>query len=344
LTKIKMARKFGFIQGTMVNLVRSGMIVVLLFLIFDKELSAGQYFTFLLYSLFLFNPLQEMNKVLQSGREAQVSLNQLGKILARPFEHQPDQPAGLDKITQIKFEKVGFTYAGKENGIDDISFDVKSGETIAFVGPSGSGKSTIVKLIVRLYSPSKGKILFNGERENTIHKDAIRKKTGIVTQDTHLFSGSIRDNLLFVSPGASDEDCIKVLDRSACEELLKRAPGQLSSMIGEGGMKISGGERQRIAIARALLRHPDLLIFDEATSALDSITEMEITKTVQDIARSGDQITILVAHRLSTIQYADRIYVMEDGRMAETGNHKELLAKKGLYFAMWRQQSGVVNE
>ena len=344
VTKMKLTRKIGFIQGTMVNLVRSLMIVVLLYLIFDRELSAGEYFTFLLYSMFLFNPLQEMSKVLQTGREAQVSLNKLNKIFDKPHERKPEKPTGLDKITCIEFNKVNFEYQDKKNSIKNISFEVKSGETIAFVGPSGSGKSTIIKLIARLYSASKGKIFYNSVLAKDVTKDDLRKKMSIVTQDTHLFSGTIKDNLLFVRPEATDAECTDVLNRSACRELMKKADKKLMTIIGEGGMKISGGERQRLAIARALLRKPDILMFDEATSALDSITEEEITKTIQQIAKSGDQITILIAHRLSTIKYADRIYVLEKGSIVEQGTHKQLLEKKGLYYAMWRQQVGAVKK
>jgi ATP-binding cassette subfamily B protein len=340
LIKIKLARKLGFVQGTMVNLVRSGMIVVLLFLIYDKELSAGQYFTFLLYSMFLFNPLQELGKVLQTGREAQVSLNQLTKVLNKPFETKPETPSALNHIDCVQFDQVSFSYGDKNNGLKNISFEVKSGETIAFVGPSGSGKSTIVKLMLRLYSPNEGKIYYNSTRARELNKDDIRVHTGIVTQDTQLFSGTIRDNLLFVNSASSDEDCLDVLNRSACQQILERSDKQLYTLIGESGMKLSGGERQRLAIARALLRKPDILIFDEATSALDSITEEEITKTMKDIACSGEHMTILIAHRLSTIKYADRIYVLEDGGIVESGNHQALLDQKGLYYAMWRQQVG----
>ncbi len=344
MIKIKLERKLGFVQGSMVNLVRSVMVIVLLFLIFDKELSAGQYFTFLLYSMFLFNPLQELGKVLQTGREAQVSLNQLSILLDKPFEYKPDEPNELDRITCVEFRDVSFNYANKKNGLNKISFEVKSGETIAFVGPSGSGKSTIVKLLLRLYSPTEGKIYYNSTRARVLNKDDIRRRTGIVTQETQLFSGTIRDNLLLVNAGSDDNDCLDALNRSACHQILERSDKQLYTVIGESGMKISGGERQRLAIARALLRKPDILIFDEATSALDSITEEEITKTMQEISAAGEHITILIAHRLSTIKYADRIYVLENGGIVESGSHQELLDQKGLYFAMWRQQVGKADE
>ena len=224
--------------------------------------------------------------------------------------------------------------------INDISFKVNTGETIAFVGPSGSGKTTLMKLLVGLYRPQEGSILYNGMDENNIDFEDLRNQIGFVTQDTQLFSGTIKENLLFVNPEATDEELQDVLYKAACQNLLARAEKGLETMIGEGGLKLSGGEKQRLSIARALLRKPKLLLFDEATSALDSLTEEEITDTIRDISKNGKQITILIAHRLSTIMHADRIYVLEKGDVVETGSHENLLAEKGLYYAMWRQQIG----
>jgi ATP-binding cassette subfamily B protein len=168
----------------------------------------------------------------------------------------------------------------------------------------------------------------------------MRERVGFVTQDTQLFSGTIRENLLFVNPRATDADCLDVLHKAACQTLLVRADKGLDTVIGEAGVKVSGGEKQRLSIARALLRHPDLLVFDEATSSLDSLTEEEISSTIRDVSDRRDLMTILIAHRLSTVMHADRIYVLERGRIVESGGHEDLLALKGLYFAMWRQQIG----
>ena len=162
----------------------------------------------------------------------------------------------------------------------------------------------------------------------------------MVSQDTQLFSGTIRDNLLFVNPAATDAECLDVLNKAACHTLLARADKGLDTVIGEGGVKVSGGEKQRLSIARALLRHPKLLVFDEATSSLDSLTEEEISVTIRDVSMRKDLIAILIAHRLSTVFHADRIYVLERGQIIESGRHDELLALKGLYYAMWRQQIG----
>jgi len=191
-----------------------------------------------------------------------------------------------------------------------------------------------------LYRPQDGKILYNNLDETELRFDDLRNQIGFVTQDTNLFSGTIRENLLFVNPTATDDDIMNALNKAACQNLLARAEKGIETTIGEGGLKLSGGEKQRLSIARALLRKPKLLLFDEATSALDSLTEEEITDTIREISSEGHQITILIAHRLSTIMHADRIYVLEKGDVVETGTHESLLDEKGLYYAMWRQQIG----
>ncbi|MDP9078603.1 MAG: ABC transporter ATP-binding protein/permease [Bacteroidota bacterium] len=341
LKKVKYVRSMSFVQGTTVNFVRSVMVVVLLLLIFKGTISPGQYFSFLFYSFFLFNPLQELGNVILSWREAEVSLGNFTGILNTPIDAKPEKPVLLEKVKTLTFDNVTFKHlTANRNALNNISFETNTGETIAFVGPSGSGKTTLVKLLVGLYQPLEGDILYNNTLSKEIDLDQLREKIGFVTQDTQLFSGTIRENLQFVRPGATDEECMDVLQRAACQTLLARADKGLSTVIGEGGVKVSGGEKQRLSIARALLRRPDILVFDEATSSLDSITEEEITETIRDVSVLDNHITILIAHRLSTIMHADNIYVLEKGHIIESGKHFDLLAQKGLYYAMWRQQIG----
>jgi ATP-binding cassette subfamily B protein len=341
LKKVKYVRGMSFLQGTTVNLIRSIMVVILLVLIFDNDISAGKYFTFLFYSFFLFTPLQELGNVIIAYREAEVSLLNFDRILNLPKEAKPANPEHVGRVSALTFDNVSFKHqSASTNALNGINFSARSGETIAFVGPSGSGKTTLVKLLVGLYPPKTGHIYYNDIPVGNIDLDELREKIGFVTQDTQLFAGTIRENLLFVRPDATDEQCLEVLHKAACQSLLARADKGLGTLIGEGGVKVSGGEKQRLSIARALLRRPDIVVFDEATSSLDSITEEAITETIRDVSTAKDHITILIAHRLSTVMHADRIYVLEKGRVIESGTHDELLVDKGLYYAMWRQQIG----
>ena len=341
LTKVKRIRSISFIQGTLVNTLRQVILFILMSLIFGTFMDAGQLVTMQIFSFFVFGPLQEIGNILLSYREAEASLNNFDTLMKKEPEKDPVHPKSLGNIETLSFKNVAFQHqTASQKAINNISFNIKVGETIAFVGPSGSGKSTLMKLLVGLYRPQEGKILYNNLDETELRFDDLRNQIGFVTQDTQLFSGTIRENLMFVNPAAAEEDLLDALRKAACGNLLERAENGLETMIGEGGLKLSGGEKQRLSIARALLRNPKLLLFDEATSALDSLTEEEITDTIRDISKQGNQITILIAHRLSTIMHADRIYVLEKGDVVETGNHEKLLEEKGLYYAMWRQQIG----
>ena len=341
LTKVKRIRSISFIQGTFVNTLRQVILFILMWLIFRNEMDAGQLVTMQIFSFFVFGPLQEIGNIILSYREAEASLNNFNALMNKAPEPAPANPKHLGEIQTLEFHSVGFKHqTAQQRAIDKISFKVETGETIAFVGPSGSGKTTLMKLLVGLYRPQEGKILYNGIDETSIDFDDLRNQIGFVTQDTQLFSGTIKENLLFVNPSATEHDLNDVLMQASVQGLLMRAEKGLDTMIGEGGLKLSGGEKQRLSIARALLRKPRLLIFDEATSSLDSLTEEEITNTIIKVSSLRYQISILIAHRLSTIMHADRIYVLERGDVVETGTHESLLAEKGLYYAMWRQQIG----
>jgi ATP-binding cassette subfamily B protein len=341
LRKIRYLRSLSFIQGTAVNALRTSLLFLLFYLIFRQQITVGQYFSLLFYSFFIFGPLQELGTIIGTYRETEVSLKNFQNIMNTPKDPKPVDPVPLDDLLTLQFDEVTFTHpTASVPALSAISFSAARGDTIAFVGPSGAGKSTLVKLLVGLYPPQHGQILYNGVAGSRVDLDLFRERIGFVTQDSQLFSGSIRENLQFVKPGASDAECLDVLHKASVQSLLDRADRGLDTVIGEGGVKLSGGEKQRLSIARALLRQPQLLVFDEATSSLDSLTEEEVSRTIRDVARAQEGITISIAHRLSTIMHADRIFVLEKGRIAEAGRHDELLDNKGLYYAMWRQQVG----
>ncbi len=341
LTKVKRIRSINFLQGTLVNTLRQVILFLLMWLVFKDKMQPHEMVTMQFFSFFIFGPLQEIGNIILSYREAEASINNYHKLMEKQPEMKPENPVHLGDVETLSFDHVGFKHiTAKQKAIDGISFSVKQGETVAFVGPSGSGKTTLMKLLVGLYRPQEGRVLYNGLDENEIDFEDLRKQIGFVTQDTQLFSGTIKENLLFVNPEATEEEIQLALDKASCETLLKRTENGINAVIGEGGLKLSGGEKQRISIARALLRNPRVLLFDEATSALDSITEEDITATIREISARKEQITLLIAHRLSTIMHADKIYVLEKGVIVETGSHDELLSEKGLYYAMWRQQIG----
>ena len=341
LRKVRYLRSLSFIQGTVVNFLRTSILFFMLYLIYAQQITVGQFFSMMIYSFFIFGPLQEMGNVINIYRETEASLAKFQEIMAMPLAPRPASPVAVGTLHTLAFDRVTFQHpTARAPALRDVSFTVSRGQTAAFVGPSGAGKSTLVKLIVGLYPPASGRVLYNGNPHDQVDLEALREDIGLVTQDAQLFSGTIRENLLFVRPGATDAECLEVLEKAAAHSLLARADRGLDTVIGEGGVKVSGGEKQRLAIARALLRRPHLLVFDEATSALDSLTEEEVAETMREIAAARDVITVLIAHRLSTVMHADCIHVLERGGIIESGRHAELLARGGLYAAMWRQQIG----
>ncbi|ANI89152.1 ABC transporter ATP-binding protein [Arachidicoccus ginsenosidimutans] len=345
MIKVKKTRTLTFLQGTSLNVLKQSILFILLWLIFRKVLTTGELIAMQFISTTIFGPLQDLGNIILQYREVDASIHTFDKLMQKPIETRPDEPMDFGLLVDLQFDSVVFRHkTAKDNSIDHISFEVKTGETIAFVGPSGSGKSTLVKLLVGLYYPKEGHILFNQIDSTDIRYNQLRRQIGFVTQDTQLFAGTIKDNMLFVKPDATDEEILAALRKAAADKLLEKSPQGINTVLGENGMKLSGGEKQRISIARALLRNPRLLIFDEATSALDSLTEESITNTIREISLDKQQITILIAHRLSTIMHADTIYVLEKGKIVEQGKHDVLLEQKGLYYALWRQQIGERNK
>lgn len=341
LKKVRFLRYYSFLQGTIINSTRASILFLTLWLLYNRSLTLGEFYALFFYSFPIFSPLAELGAIIAQYQEAKASMEKLEEVLAIPPEPKAANPVPLGALMRVAFEDVSFTYPSSTMpSLEEISLEMRAGETVAFVGPSGSGKTSLVKLLVGLYRPSSGHLDINNTDINDIDADDLRARIGLVTQDTQLFAGTIRDNLLFVNPDATDAECIEVLRQAAALPIIERGGKGLDTKIGEGGIKISGGERQRLAIARALLRQPELMIFDEATSSLDSITEKAITETIRDLTTHGQRrMTVLVAHRLSTIAHAQRIHVLAKGRIVETGTHESLLAMNGLYAALWREQS-----
>ena len=341
LRRIRYARIYSLFHGAGVHTVRVSLILLLLYLLSLGQITIGQFFSLFLYSYFVLGPMQEFGAVVSQFRELEASLIAFRKLLDHPRETVPAQPVSISVLEDLEFDGVGFSYGSADRpAVQGISFHVSKGETIAFVGPSGAGKSTLVKLLSGLYSPSEGCILFNGIRSSEIDWNHLRNRTGLVTQEAHLFAGTIRQNLSFAAPDATEEECLLALRHAAALPLLHRGGLGLETMIGEGGMQLSGGERQRLAIARALLRRPEVVIFDEATSSLDSITEQEISEAIRRLAAENNIITIVISHRLATVVHAERIYTLAKGRVVEAGTHEDLLAQNGLYRNLWQRQTG----
>ena len=249
----------------------------------------------------------------------------------------PEKPLKPEKEDgRVEFKHVSFSYNPERQILKDISFELKAGDCIAVVGPSGSGKSTLVNLIPRLYDVNAGSVTFDGIDVRDLSLDFLRKSIGIVSQETYLFNGSIRDNLLYAKPDATEEEMIDACIKANIYDFIKKQETGLATMVGNRGLKLSGGEKQRISIARVLLKDPDLFIFDEATSALDSISERKIQDAIDPIINS--RTSILIAHRLSTILAADRILVIKDGVIAESGTHEELVGAGGTYTELYETQ------
>ncbi len=344
IKKIKTVRTIDFFQWTLINFVRVCLLGTMFWMVFQQMITLGEFFSLYFYSFFIFSPLYMLGDVLKNYQEAKASHELLNDLLKQQPVEEVSHKSSIATIDQITFQNVTFGYQVNKTVLHDISFQIDRGQTIAFVGPSGSGKSTLVKLLLWLYAPQQGDVQINGQLLASIDPRSLKSLIGLVAQDTQLFSGTIRENLQFVHTAATDVEMNEVLQKA---QLFDFATSEwLDIKIGEWWLKLSGWQKQRLAIARALLRKPQVLVLDEATSSLDSIVEAEITDTIKEIASAHSQMTtLMIAHRLSTIMHADMIYVLENGRIVEQWKHTQLLSQNGLYNALWREQIGQwVNE
>jgi len=314
------------------------------------SVSLGALVAFISYMKMFFRPIRDIAEKYNILQNAMASAERIFLILdnterlPQPVEVGTpglatafkSQTPALDTITQIALKDVTFAYVKGETVLKDVSFQVEAGETIALVGPTGSGKTSIINLITRFYDPTSGQVLLNGVDIKNIYTPDLRAKLALVMQDPFLFSETIRDNIGLGKSDIPEKELQQIIKDSNCQTLIDGLPGGLETVLSEGGMSISSGERQLISIARALARKPDLIILDEATSYIDSVTERKIQQALANLMAA--RTSIVVAHRLSTAREADRIIVLNRGRIIEAGTHSELMQRNGFYFRLYQLQ------
>jgi len=307
----------------------------------NGDLSVGVYSVLVFLTQRLLWPLTRLGETLDQYQRAMASTTRVMGLLDTPFEIHPgtrELPASAVR-GDVEIENVTFAYRTGPPVLRDVSISIPAGQTIGVVGSTGSGKSTLVKLLLRLYEVQEGRILLDGTPIQELRLQDLRGAIALVSQDVFLFHGTVRENIVYGSWNATDAEIENAARLAEAHEFIERLPFGYDTVVGERGQKLSGGQRQRIAIARALLKNPPILILDEATSAVDNETEAAIQRSLERISR--DRTTIAIAHRLSTIRNADRICVLDGGRVAEIGTHEELVARDGIYAALWRVQTGV---
>jgi len=276
-----------------------------------------------------------LNLMLQSSLATLERIFQLFELV--PEDEGDDLKPSIPKINgSITFDNVSFSYDGKREILSDVSFSTMPGELIALVGPSGAGKTTIISLVMQLYRPQKGNIFIDGRDSRLLNLKSIREKIGIVSQDVFMFDTTIANNISYARPDASHIEMQRAAKLAGADEFIQELPAGYNTPVGEGGVMLSTGQRQRISVARAILKNPDVLIFDEPTSAMDPLTEERFKGTLKDLSRG--RTTFIIAHRLSTVISADRIFVLDHGRITQSGSHSELLNEDGLYRIMCHTQ------
>jgi ATP-binding cassette subfamily B protein len=306
----------------------------------NGTLNVGAYGVLVFLTQRLLWPLTNIAETVDLYERAMASSRRILDLIEAPVSIKDQEGARqLDRVTgRIEFRDVNFAYGDGERVLHDINLTVDAGDTVAFVGQTGSGKSTLVKLLLRFYQPDSGHILIDGQPIDSVSLDSLRRSIGLVSQDVFLFQGTIAENIAYGTPDAAPERIHAVAAAAEATEFIERLPQRYETIVGERGQKLSGGQRQRLSIARALLKNPPILILDEATSAVDNDTEAAIQRSLERISHSCT--TLVIAHRLSTIVNADRIYVLDKGRIVERGRHGELLERGGIYAALWAVQTG----
>ena len=310
----------------------------ILMLRYDSALTVGDITVLVALLGRMYGPVNSLLNIQVDWMRSMAMFSRIFEYFDLPveIENAPDAITPEHAEGNVEFRHVDFFYEPSRQILKDVSFKLETGHSIAIVGPSGSGKSTLVNLIPRLYDAVNGEVLFDGINVKKLNLSFLRGSIGVVTQDTYLFNGTIRDNLLYVKPEATEEELIDACERANIYDFISKQPEGLDTMVGNRGLKLSGGEKQRLSIARVLLRDPALLIFDEATSALDSISERKIQDAIDPLVTS--RTSILIAHRLSTILAADEILVIKDGEIAERGRHKDLVKAGGVYTELYETQ------
>ena len=308
--------------------------------LFYKQIDGGQFTTYVLYITMIISPIRTLTAIFESIQNGMTGFARFTEIMDMPAEKDDEDAIDVDKLEgNIAFEHVTFHYNDAKKGLvlNDVSFQVDAGKTIALVGPSGGGKTTMCHLIPRFYELAGGKITIDGLDITKISRFSLRKNIGIVQQDVFLFGGSIRDNIAYGNVDATDEEILQASKRANIHEFVMSLPDGYDTEVGERGVKLSGGQKQRISIARAFLKNPPILILDKATSALDNVTEMQIQESLAELSKG--RTTIVVAHRLSTIKNADEIMVVTKNGIEEKGTHQQLMAiENGIYADLYERQ------